>query len=68
MERYGCLILAVIVALVLLFFIVFLWSGWLNRPTGHDAAKRNCSGLRGSEELAAGSERVETWCSPGAED
>ena len=35
MARYGCLALAVIVALALLFFIVFLWSGWLNRPVGH---------------------------------
>ena len=35
MARYGCLILAVIVATVLLFFIVYLWSGWLNRPVGH---------------------------------
>ena len=35
MARYGCLALAVIVATVLLFFIVYLWSGWLNRPVGH---------------------------------
>ncbi len=35
MARYGCLILAVVVATVLLFFIVYLWSGWLNRPVGH---------------------------------
>ena len=35
MARYGCLVLAVIVATVLLFFIVYLWSGWLNRPVGH---------------------------------
>ena len=35
MARYGCLVLSVIVALVVLVFIVFLWSGWLNRPTGH---------------------------------
>jgi hypothetical protein len=38
MARYGCLALAVIVALALLFFIVFLWSGWLNRPVGHNPA------------------------------
>lgn len=37
MARYGCLTLAVIVALALLFFIVFLWSGWLNRPVGQSA-------------------------------
>ena len=35
MERYGCLVLATIIALVILVFIVFLWSGWLNRPVGH---------------------------------
>ena len=35
MARYGCLALAVIVAMALLIFIVFLWSGWLNRPVGH---------------------------------
>ena len=35
MARYGCLALAVIVALALLVFIVYLWSGWLNRPVGH---------------------------------
>ena len=36
MARYGCLVVAVIVATVLLFFIVYLWSGWLNRPVGHN--------------------------------
>ena len=35
MARYGCLALAVVVAMALLIFIVFLWSGWLNRPVGH---------------------------------
>ena len=35
MARYGCLALAVVVAMALLVFIVFLWSGWLNRPVGH---------------------------------
>ena len=35
MARYGCLALAVAVAMALLIFIVFLWSGWLNRPVGH---------------------------------
>ena len=39
MARYGCLALAVIVALALLIFIVFLWSGWLNRPVGHAPAR-----------------------------
>ena len=35
MARFGCLALAVVVAMALLIFIVFLWSGWLNRPVGH---------------------------------
>ena len=35
MARYGCLALAVVIAMVVLIFITFLWSGWLNRPTGH---------------------------------
>ena len=35
MARYGCLLLAVVFATVVLFFIVYLWSGWLNRPVGH---------------------------------
>ena len=35
MARFGCLALAVVVAIALLIFIVFLWSGWLNRPVGH---------------------------------
>lgn len=35
MARYGCLALAVVIAMVVLVFITFLWSGWLNRPTGH---------------------------------
>ena len=35
MARYGCLALAVVIAIALLIFIVFLWSGWLNRPVGH---------------------------------
>ncbi len=35
MARYGCLALAVVVAMAVLIFIVFLWSGWLNRPVGH---------------------------------
>lgn len=38
MARYGCLALAVIVAMALLIFIVFLWSGWLNRPVGRAPA------------------------------
>ena len=38
MARYGCLALAVVVAMALLIFIVFLWSGWLNRPVGHTPA------------------------------
>ena len=38
MARFGCLALAVIIALALLIFIVFLWSGWLNRPVGHTPA------------------------------
>ena len=35
MARYGCLALAVVIAMAVLIFIVFLWSGWLNRPVGH---------------------------------
>ncbi len=35
MARFGCLALSVVVAMALLIFIVFLWSGWLNRPVGH---------------------------------
>jgi hypothetical protein len=35
MARYGCLALSVVVALVILFVVVYLWSGWLNRPVGH---------------------------------
>ena len=35
MARFGCMALAVVVAMALLIFIVFLWSGWLNRPVGH---------------------------------
>ena len=38
MARFGCLALAIIVAMALLIFIVFLWSGWLNRPVGHAPA------------------------------
>ena len=38
MERYGCLVIGVIIALVLLFGIVYLWSGWLNRPVGRAPA------------------------------
>jgi hypothetical protein len=38
MARFGCLALAVVVAMALLIFIVFLWSGWLNRPVGHALA------------------------------
>ena len=34
MARYGCLIIGVILALIILFGIVYLWSGWLNRPVG----------------------------------
>lgn len=38
MARYGCLVVAVVLATVVLFFIVYLWSGWLNRPVGHAPA------------------------------
>lgn len=37
MARYGCLALAVVVAMALLILIVFFWSGWLNRPVGRAA-------------------------------
>ena len=35
MARYGCLIIGVVIALIVLVGIVYLWSGWLNRPVGH---------------------------------
>ena len=35
MARYGCLIIGVILALIILFALVYLWSGWLERPVGH---------------------------------
>lgn len=38
MARYGCLVVGVIVALVVLLGIVYLWSGWLNRPVGRAPA------------------------------
>ncbi len=38
MARYGCLVIGVILATAILIGIVYLWSGWLNRPVGHSAA------------------------------
>ena len=38
MERYGCLIVGVVLALIVLVGIVYLWSGWLNRPVGRAPA------------------------------
>ena len=38
MARYGCLVLGVIIALIILLGIVYLWSGWLNRPIGRAPA------------------------------
>ena len=38
MARYGCLVVGVIIALVILIGIVYLWSGWLNRPVGRAPA------------------------------
>ncbi len=35
MERYGCLVIGVVIALVILVVTVYYWSGWLNRPVGH---------------------------------
>lgn len=35
MERYGCLVIGVILALIILVVTVYYWSGWLNRPVGH---------------------------------
>ena len=35
MERYGCLVIGIIIALIILFVTVYFWSGWLNRPVGH---------------------------------
>lgn len=31
------MIIGVIIALIVLVGIVYLWSGWLNRPVGHIA-------------------------------
>ena len=39
MARYGCLIISVIIALLILVVTVWFWSGWLNRPTGHAPAQ-----------------------------
>ena len=38
MARYGCLVIGTILALIILFVIVYFWSGWLNRPVGHSIA------------------------------
>ena len=38
MERYGCLVISVIIALLILGYTVYLWSGWLNRPVGRAPA------------------------------
>ena len=38
MARYGCLVISVIIALLILVVTVWFWSGWLNRPTGHAPA------------------------------
>ena len=35
MARYGCLVVGVIIAMIVLVGIVYMWSGWLNRPVGH---------------------------------
>ncbi len=35
MARYGCLVIGVVIALAILFVVVYFWSGWLNRPVGH---------------------------------
>ena len=39
MERYGCLIIGTVVAMIVLVGIVYLWSGWLNRPVGRTATE-----------------------------
>ena len=38
MERYGCLVVGVILAMIILVVTVYYWSGWLNRPVGHSPA------------------------------
>ena len=38
MARYGCLVIGVVIALAILFVVVFFWSGWLSRPVGHSTA------------------------------
>ena len=35
MARYGCLVISVIIALLILVYTVWLWSGRLNLPVGH---------------------------------
>ena len=35
MGRYGCLVVGVILAMIILVVTVYYWSGWLNRPVGH---------------------------------
>lgn len=60
MARYGCLVVAVVLATVVLFFIVYLWSGWLNRPVGHAGASTGFGDEAPSVVTAAGlgSQRV----------
>ena len=43
MARYGCLVIGTILALIILFVIVYFWSGWLNRPVGHSIATTESS-------------------------
>ena len=38
MARYGCLVIGTILALIILFVVVYFWSGWLSRPVGHSIA------------------------------
>ena len=53
MERYGCLVIGVILALIILVVTVYYWSGWLNRPVGHSPAPALTFTLEGME-LEAG--------------
>ena len=38
MARYGCLVISVIIALLILVVTSWFWSGWFNRPIGHAPA------------------------------
>ena len=45
MARYGCLVIGVVIALAILFVVVFFWSGWLSRPVGPQHSTVGSGGL-----------------------